>query len=74
MTIDSKPKPPKGLGPLAKREMRFAYALLLPTFLIVLSVVLFPLFANVWISFKPVNLGDLRAVSYTHLRAHRDRG
>lgn len=55
--------PPKGLGPLAKREMRFAYMLLLPTFLIVLSVVLFPLFANVWISFKPVTLGDLRAPS-----------
>lgn len=53
--------PPKGLGPLAKREMRFAYLLLLPTFLIVLSVVLFPLIANVWISFKPVALGDLRA-------------
>ena len=53
--------PPKGLGPLAKREMRFAYLLLLPTFLIVLSVVLFPLIANVWISFKPVTLGDLRA-------------
>lgn len=55
------PTPPKGLGPLAKREMRFAYMLLLPTFLIVLSVVLFPLVANVWISFKPVTLGDLRA-------------
>jgi multiple sugar transport system permease protein len=58
-----KPTPPKGLGPLAKREMRFAYMLLLPTFLIVLSVVLFPLVANVWISFKPVTLGDLRAPS-----------
>jgi len=55
--------PPKGLGPLAKREMRFAYLLLLPTFLIVLSVVLFPLLANIWISFKPVTLGDLRAPS-----------
>jgi len=53
--------PPKSLGPLAKREMRFAYLLLLPTFLIVLSVVLFPLLANIWISFKPVTLGDLRA-------------
>ena len=61
MTPDDTPQPPKGLGPLAKREMRFAYMLLLPTFLIVLSVVLFPLFANVWISFKPVTLGDLRA-------------
>ena len=61
MSPNTQPKPPKGLGPLAKREMRFAYMLLLPTFLIVLSVVLFPLFANVWISFKPVTLGDLRA-------------
>ncbi|MBT5296169.1 MAG: sugar ABC transporter permease [Octadecabacter sp.] len=61
--MTTEPIPPKGLGPLAKRETRFAYALLLPTFLIVLSVVLFPLFANVWISFKPVTLGDLRAPS-----------
>lgn len=63
MTPDNIPTPPKGLGPLAKREMRFAYLMLLPTFLIVLSVVLFPLVANVWISFKPVTLGDLRAPS-----------
>ena len=63
MATQPKPIPPKGLGPLAKREMRFAYMLLLPTFLIVLSVVLFPLVANVWISFKPVTLGDLRAPS-----------
>ena len=63
MTQNTTPKPPKGMGPLAKREMRFAYMLLLPTFLIVLSVVLFPLVANVWISFKPVTLGDLRAPS-----------
>lgn len=63
MTPDNIPQPPKGLGPLAKREMRFAYLLLLPTFLIVLSVVLFPLLANIWISFKPVTLGDLRSPS-----------
>ena len=61
--MSTQPTPPKGLGPLAKREMRFAYMLLLPTFLIVLSVVLFPLLANIWISFKPVTLGDLRAPS-----------
>ncbi|WP_298256819.1 sugar ABC transporter permease [uncultured Litoreibacter sp.] len=63
MSADTPPTPPKGLGPLAKREMRFAYLLLLPTFLIVLSVVLFPLVANIWIAFKPVTLGDLRAPS-----------
>ena len=37
--------------------------LLLPTFIIVLSVLLFLLVAHVWISFKPVTLGDLRAPS-----------
>ena len=52
--------PPKGAGPLAKREIRLAYGMLFPTFLIVLSIVLFPLAANFWISFKPVGLGDLR--------------
>ena len=35
--------------------------MLLPTFLIVLGIVLLPLLANFWISFKPVTLGDLRA-------------
>ena len=52
--------PPKGIGPMAKREMRLAYAMLLPTFAIVLSIVLFPLLANFWISFKSVQLADLR--------------
>ncbi|NKC14289.1 MAG: ABC transporter permease subunit [Gammaproteobacteria bacterium] len=35
--------------------------MLLPTFFIVLSIVLLPLLANFWISFKSVELGDLRA-------------
>ncbi|MBL6777739.1 MAG: sugar ABC transporter permease [Alphaproteobacteria bacterium] len=35
--------------------------MLLPTFLMVLSIVLLPLLANFWISFKAVELGDLRA-------------
>lgn len=53
--------PPKvGLGPMARREMRLAFAMLAPTFIIVLGVVLFPLLANFWISFKPVQLADLR--------------
>ena len=34
--------------------------MILPTLLIVLSIVLLPLLANFWISFKPVQLGDLR--------------
>jgi multiple sugar transport system permease protein len=52
--------PPKGIGRMARREMRLAYAMLLPTFLIVLGIVLWPLLANFWISAKPVQLADLR--------------
>ena len=47
-------------GALARRERRLAFGLLLPTFLLVLAIVLFPLFANFWISFKPISLADLR--------------
>ena len=47
-------------GALARRERRLAVGLLLPTFLLVLAIVLFPLFANFWISFKPITLADLR--------------
>ena len=54
-------QPPKKVGPLARRERFLAYRMLLPTFLIVLSIVLLPLLANFWISFKAVELGDLRA-------------
>jgi len=50
----------KGEGALARREKRLAYSLLLPTFALVLGVILLPLLANFWISFKPVTLGDLR--------------
>lgn len=52
--------PPKGIGKIARREMRLAYGMLAPTFLIVLAIVLGPLLANFWISLKPVRLGDLR--------------
>ncbi|MEJ6392326.1 sugar ABC transporter permease [Gymnodinialimonas sp. 2305UL16-5] len=54
------PQPPKGTGPLAKREARLAWGLLLPTLTAVMLVVLLPLLAIIWISFKPVNLADLR--------------
>ena len=53
-------QPPKQVGALAKRERFLAYRMLLPTFLMVLSIVLLPLLANFWISFKSVELGDLR--------------
>ena len=47
-------------GALARREKRLAMSLLLPTLTLVLSVILLPLLANVWISFKPITLSDLR--------------
>ena len=52
--------PPRRTGPLAKRDMRLAYLMLLPTFAIVVGIVLGPLLANFWIAFKPVTLADLR--------------
>lgn len=52
--------PPRGIGRMARSEMWLAWLMLLPTLLIVLSVVLGPLLANFWISFKPVQLADLR--------------
>ncbi len=47
-------------GTLAAREARLAYLMLTPTFAIVFAIVLFPVLANFWIAFKPVELGDLR--------------
>ena len=42
------------------REKKLAYSLILPTMILVLSIVIIPLLANFWISFKPISLGDLR--------------
>ena len=50
-------------GPMAQRERRLAYWMLSPTLAIILAIVLFPLLANFWISFKPIELADLRAPS-----------
>ena len=47
-------------SPLAKSEARLAYAFLLPPLAVVLSIVLVPVMANFWISFKDVELSDLR--------------
>jgi multiple sugar transport system permease protein len=55
--------PPKGRGPLARREARLAWGLLLPTLISVMLVVILPLLAIFWISVKPVELGDLRPPS-----------
>ncbi|KAA8611055.1 carbohydrate ABC transporter permease [Salipiger aestuarii] len=52
--------PPTGTGPLGRREARLAWGLLAPTLIAVSLVVLLPLLAVFWISFKPVGLADLR--------------
>ena len=54
--------PPKKFGPLARREARLAWSLLLPTLLVVAVVVIVPLLSIFWISFKPIELSDLRPV------------
>lgn len=51
---------PPGRGPLAKREARLAWGLLMPTLISVALVIILPLLAIFWISAKPISLGDLR--------------
>ena len=50
----------KNESKLYQKEKKLAFFLLSPTIFIVLSIVIFPLLANFWISFKPISLGDLR--------------
>ena len=45
---------------LSKIEKRTAYTLLLPAVTVVFAIVLFPIFANIWISFKDIKLKDIR--------------
>jgi len=45
---------------LSKIEKRTAYILILPAVFLVFSIILFPIFANIWISFKEVQLKDIR--------------
>ncbi|MEX0286880.1 MAG: ABC transporter permease subunit [Paracoccaceae bacterium] len=54
------PIPPSGTTPLARREARLAWGLLAPTLISVALVVVLPLLAIFWISFKPIGLADLR--------------
>ena len=54
------PTPPTGTTPLARREARLAWGLLLPTLISVALVVVLPLISIFWISFKPIGLADLR--------------
>ena len=62
----------KRTGPIGRREMRLAFAMLAPTVLIVAAVVFLPLAANFWISVKPIGLAELRAPA--PIVRERDRG
>ena len=45
---------------LANTEKKTAYILTLPAVALVFAIILFPIFANIWISFKEVELKDIR--------------
>ena len=66
--------PPTGRGALQKRESRLAWGLLMPTMISVSLVVIMPLLAIFWISFKPVGLADLRPTTVVVREALRTRG
>ena len=53
---------------LVDRESRLAFRMLLPTFLVVMAVIIFPVLWNIWLSFKPVTLGSLRDASLLNLQ------
>lgn len=54
-----KPRAPTFLD----QEAKLAFWMLFPTFMVVLAFVIFPVIWNLWLSLKPVSLGDLRGVS-----------
>ena len=66
--------PPRGVGPLQRREARLAWSLLLPTITIVSLVVILPLLAIFWISVKPIGLADLRPAAPILREALRGSG
>ena len=47
-------------GRMSRRESRLAFGMIAPTIIGVMAIVLFPLLATFWISFKPIELADLR--------------
>ncbi|MEW5813903.1 MAG: sugar ABC transporter permease [Spirochaetota bacterium] len=47
---------------MAQREARLAYFLIIPTFAIVIGLIIFPVFFNVWISLHRIGLDNLNDV------------
>lgn len=52
---------------LADREAALAFWMLVPTFIIVLIIIIFPVIWNIVLSFRPVSLGDLRNTTFIAL-------
>ncbi len=50
---------------LEEREARLAYFFIVPTFVVVVGLVIFPAFFSIWISFHDVDLGSLNDVFNT---------
>ncbi len=50
---------------LEDREARLAYFFIVPTFVVVVGLVIFPAFFSIWISFHDVDLGNLNDVFHT---------
>jgi len=48
---------------LFDKESKLAFWMLFPTFIIVFAFIIFPVIWNLWLSLKPVSLGDLRGNS-----------
>jgi multiple sugar transport system permease protein len=49
------------------QDARLAFWMLIPTFTVVVTLVIFPMIWNIWLSLKPVSLGDLRGTSLLRL-------
>jgi multiple sugar transport system permease protein len=65
MSLSSKERPsllPQRWNSLKAREVRLAWAMVLPTALIVFGLVLFPAIFSIWISFRSVGLNNLNNV------------
>jgi multiple sugar transport system permease protein len=59
--------PPPKIGKLGAREARLAYAMLAPTVLVVAAIVIVPVLANLFLSFKSVTLSDLAGTGLWNL-------
>jgi len=62
----------RGRSPLIDKESRLAFWMLVPSFAVVFSFVVFPVLWNVWLSLKPVSLADLRGPSLLHFNLTLD--